>query len=69
MGELNNSLKAYMEVWKEGLTKLLQEMLPNGEKVLDETHDENKRSINHDFIHSNVGLKTHHIPNILYEEV
>ena len=39
-------------------------MLPNGEKVVEETHDENKINVNHDFINSNVGLKTHHIPNI-----
>ena len=30
-------------------------MLPNGEKLLDETHDENKKNVNHDFIESNVG--------------
>ena len=47
---------------KENLTKLLQEMIPNGEKVLDETHDEKK--INHDFIDSNIGLKRDHIPKI-----
>ena len=39
-------------------------MLPNGEKVLDETHDENKRNFNHDFIDSSVGFTTLHIPNI-----
>ena len=33
MEDLKNGLK-------EDLTKVLQEMLPNGEKVLDETHDE-----------------------------
>ena len=48
----------------EGLTKLIQEMFPNGEKIVEETHDENKTNVNHDFINSNVGLKTHHIPNI-----
>ena len=48
----------------EGLTKLLQEMLPNGENVVDETHDENKRNVNHDSIDSNFGLKTHYIPKI-----
>ena len=53
-----------MEGLKEGLKKLLQEKLPNGEKVVWETHDENKRNVNHDFIDSNVGFKTHHIPNI-----
>ena len=34
---------------KEVLTKLLQEMLPNGDKVFHEIHDENKRNVNHDF--------------------
>ena len=48
----------------EGLENLLQEKLPNDEKVVEQTHDENKLSVNHDFIDSNVGLKTHHIPNI-----
>jgi len=39
-------------------------MVTNGERVVKETHDENKRNVNHDFIDSNVGLKTHHIPKI-----
>ena len=39
-------------------------MIPNGETVVDETHDENKRNVNHDFIDSNFGFKTHHIPKI-----
>ena len=33
-------------------------------KVLYETHDANKRNVNHDFIDYNVGLNTHHIPKI-----
>ena len=49
---------------KEGLTKLIQEIIPNGEKVVEETHDEKKINVNHDFIDSNVGLKTHHLPKI-----
>ena len=49
---------------KEGLTKLIQEMVPNGDKVFHETHDENKRNVNHDFRDSNFGLKTKHIQNI-----
>ena len=44
--------------------KVLQERLPNGEKVVEETHDVNKRNVNHDFIDSNVGSKTQHIPKI-----
>ena len=47
---------------------MLEEILPNGEKVVDETHDENKRIINHDFIDSNVGSKDHHIPKNRYEK-
>jgi len=59
-----NGLKAGMKGLKEGFTKLLQEMFPNSEKVFHETHDENKRNINHDFRDSNFGLKTNHIPDI-----
>ena len=57
-------LKKDMEVLKVGLRKLLQESILNSEKVVQETHDENKINVNHDFIESNVGLKTHHIPKI-----
>jgi len=57
-------LKNGMEALKEGLTKLLQERLLNGKNVVGENHDENKRNVNHDFIDSNVGTKTHHIPKI-----
>ena len=53
-----------MEGLKEGFTKLIQEMIFNGEKVVEETHDEEKINVNHDFINSNVGLKTHNIPKI-----
>ena len=37
-------------------------MFTNGEKVVKETHDEKKINFNHDFIDSNIGLKTHHVP-------
>ena len=60
MEKMKNVLKADME----GLTKLIQEMFPNGEKIVEETHDENKINVNHDFINSNVGLKNHHIPKM-----
>ena len=46
------------------LKKLLQERVTNGERVVEETHDENKRNVNHDSIDSNVGSKTHHVPKI-----
>ena len=36
-------------------------MFPNGENIVEETHDENKINANRDFISSNVGWKNHHI--------
>ena len=36
-------------------------MSPNGENIVEETHDENKINVNHDFINSNIELNTHHI--------
>ena len=46
------------------MTKLLQERLPDGDKVIHENHDEDKRNMNYDFRDSNVGFKNHHIPKI-----
>ena len=46
------------------MNKLLQERVNKGERVVKETHDENKINVNHDSIDSNVGSKTHHIPKI-----
>jgi len=63
--ELNiEYLKKDMEVLKGGVANFPQEMLPNGEKLVEETHDENKRNVSHDFMESNIGLKTHHVPKI-----
>ncbi len=72
MGVFNDGLKADVEVMmnfkieglKEGLEKLLEERLPNGDKVIHENHDEDKRNMNYDSRVSNVGFKNHHIPNI-----
>ena len=55
-------LKTYL---KEDLNNFLQEILTNGEKVVKETHDANKRNVNHDFLDSNVGSKTHHIQKLI----
>ena len=60
MENMKNDLKEDME----GLKKLIQEIFPNGENIVEETHDENKINVIRDFINSNVGLKTHHIPKI-----
>ena len=48
----------------EGLTNLIQEIIPNGKNIVEETHDGKKINVNHDFINSNVGLKACHIPKI-----
>ena len=53
-----------MEGLKEGLEKFLQEKLPNGEKLVEETHDENKINFNRGFINSTDGGKNHHIPKM-----
>ena len=60
MENMKKDLKAYME----GLTKLIQEMFHNGEKIVEETHDENKINVNSDFKNCNVGRKNHHIPKM-----
>ena len=39
-------------------------MFPNGENIVEETHNENKINVNRDFINSNVGLKNHRIPKM-----
>ena len=57
-------LKRDMVDLKINLTNFLQEILTNGEKVVKETHDVNKRNVNHGSIDPNVGLKTQHIPKI-----
>ena len=72
MGFLNDGLKSYMEATmtikieglKEGLEKFLEERIPNGDKVIHENYDEEKRNMNYDFGDSNIGFKNHHIPKI-----
>jgi len=74
MEGLKDGLKVNMEVFKvdmdmmnvklEALTKLLQERLPSGDKVIHENHDEEERNMNYDFSDFKVGFKTHHTPNI-----
>ena len=59
-----NDLKTEFKMDMDELKKLLQERVTNGERVVKETHDENKRNVNHDSIDSNVGSKTPHIPKI-----
>ena len=38
-------------------------MIPKGEKIVEETHDDKKINVNRDFINSNGG-KNHHIPKM-----
>ena len=61
---LKDGMEEKMEGLKEGFTNLIQEIIPNGEKIVEETHDEKKINVNRDFINSNVGLKNHHIPKM-----
>ena len=67
--DLKTDLKRDIADLKTDLRNFPQEILTNGEKVVKETHDANKTNVNHDFIDSNVVLKTHHIPKNRYEEV
>ena len=60
MENMKNDLKVDIE----GLAKLIQEIFPNGEKIVEETHDENKINVNSDFINSNFGGKNHNIPKM-----
>ena len=59
-----NGMDANMEELKTNLNTLLQEMVTNGQRAVNETHDENKRNVNHDFINYNIGFKIHHLPKI-----
>ena len=61
---MKNDLKVDMEGLKGGWTKMIQEMIPNAENIVEKTHDEKKINVNRDFINSNVGWKTHHIPKM-----
>ena len=59
-----NDMDDKREELKINLNRLLYEMVTNAERVVKETHDGNKRNVNHDFIDSNVGSKIQHIPKI-----
>ena len=64
INEKMENMKNDIKLDIEGLEKLIQEMFPNGEKIVEETHDENKINDNHDFINSHAGQKNHHIPKM-----
>ena len=64
MYDLKIDLKTDMDELKINMNKLLQELVTKSERVVKETHDEDKINVNHDSIDSNVGSKTHHIPKI-----
>ena len=50
MDDLKIDLKTDMEELKINMNKLLQERVTNGERVVKETHDENKTNVNRDSI-------------------
>ena len=64
INEKIENMKNDLKVDTEGLEKLIQEMFPNGENIVEETHDEKKINVNNDFINSNVRGKNHHIPKM-----
>ena len=44
--KIDEKMKESMENMKNDLAKLIQEIFPNGEKIVEETHDENKINVN-----------------------
>lgn len=64
MEDLKSDIKVDIKGDMEFFTKLLQERLPSGDKISQETHEQKKRNVNYDFRDSNFGLKTNHIPKI-----
>ena len=46
MKENMENMKNYLKADIQGLIKLIQEMFPNGKKIVEETHDENKINFN-----------------------
>ena len=53
MADLKIDLKTNMDELNINMNKLLEEMGTKGERVLKETHDENKINVNHDSIDAN----------------
>ena len=45
-----DDLKIELKTDRDELKKLLQERVTNGERIIKQTHDENKRNVNHDSI-------------------
>ena len=66
---MKNDRKANMEGLKEGFTNMIQEMVPNGESIVEETHDEKKINVNHDFINSKCWMEEPPYSKDGYEEV
>lgn len=68
-GLKETNMETMMNVKMEGLIKLLQERFLDGDKVIHENHDKDKRNTNFDFRDSNVGFKNHHMRKIDNKEV
>jgi hypothetical protein len=66
--EMEAKLEANMDGLKEeimeGLKNLIIERTPESENVSHEIHDEDTRKVNQEWINSNFGLKTNHVPKI-----
>lgn len=57
-------MRRNLEYLKEGLTKLLQEIIHSGDKVLYKNHDEDKNTTKFYFSDSISGLNTSNIPTL-----
>ena len=61
---INTMMDALKGEIMEGLKKFLIERTPESENVSHEIHDEDTRKVNQEWINSNFGLKTNHVPKI-----
>jgi hypothetical protein len=66
--EMEAKLEAKMDGLKEEIMEVLKnfviEKTPESENASHEIHDEDTRKVDQEWINSNFGLKTNHIPNI-----
>jgi hypothetical protein len=71
--ELMDSMEAKLDTKMDGLKGEIMEVLrnfviektPKSENASHEIHDEDTRKVNEEWINSNFGLKTNHVPKIV----
>jgi gas vesicle protein len=62
--ELQEMMEGLKGEIMEGLKNFIIERTPESENVSHEIHDEDTRKVNQEWINSNFGLKTNHVPKI-----